>query len=133
MAKKRRQKYKSYEKAIIKNVKLNRDHICYYCKKEIIEKEDLTVDHKSPYNGTNTTYGNCEICCSTCNIEKGCKNENQYNDYLSYKNKISKLSKNQIKIERERVVNLLRLGEQFEDGIFLRYKAQATHVLLKSV
>lgn len=131
MAIKKRKCYTSGEKTIIKNIKKHRDHICYFCEKKIIEKEDLTVDHKDPYDGTNTTYENCVISCATCNNEKGCKNEKQYISYLFYKNKMSTFSRDEIEHERERIVNLLRLGEQYEEGILLRHKAQATNTLLK--
>lgn len=133
MAIKKRKNYTTSEKTIIRNIKEHRDHNCYFCRKEIIKREDLTVDHKDPYDGTNTTYENCVISCVACNGEKGCKNEKQYMDYLLYKNKISTLREDLIEKERKRVINLLRLGEQYEEGILLRHKAQATGVLLKSM
>ncbi|AEO93640.1 gp381 [Bacillus phage G] len=130
---KTKRKYSSQEKNIIKKIKTRRKHVCYYCEKKITEKHDLTVDHKEPYDGFNTTYRNCVISCFKCNNEKQKKTEQEYSTYLLYKDSLSKFSIEKIEEELERIVNLFREGIKVElDGMPLGHKAQALRAMKDS-
>lgn len=122
--------YKSSEKTIIQTIKKEHEHICYYCKKLITNQTDLTVDHKEPYDGANTTYENCVITCSKCNGEKNCMNELEYHNYLSFKSEMSKLPKNKLKDRLDKIISLLRSREV--DNIALGRKARALKILIKN-
>lgn len=77
------------ELRIIWKFKNTHEHKCKYCGKIIIEREDLTVDHKiARVNGGITEDSNLEISCYPCNQSKGrmdlerfinCKIKEQFN------------------------------------------------------
>lgn len=129
--------YRSSEKTIMKNIKNEREHICYYCNKQIVEQSDLTIDHKEHYNGYNTTYENCVISCLNCNGEKKSMNEEQFYKYLSYKLEMSKHTREVLEVSLDKIITLLRSVAKQEDvlgfEIYLGHKAQALRRLIKEV
>lgn len=127
-----RRKYTTSEKKIIKNIKNNREHICYYCDRDIVNRDYLTIDHKEPYNGKNTTYENCVIACSQCNGEKKGMGEINYYYYLEYKKDMSKYSKEELEQELERIVELFRSGVKRETNRY-GHKATALRKLIANV
>lgn len=50
---------------------------CAYCKKGLTEEpgqaSTVTVDHRDPFDGGNTTLGNSELACKSCNSSKSNK------------------------------------------------------------
>lgn len=127
---KKHRKYSSSEKTIMKNIKKEREHICYYCNKSITERQDLTIDHKEPYDGTNTTYENCVICCDKCNGEKKGMGEQSYRDYLLYKAQMSIHPQEFLKMELNRIVDLFKSGVKQEHNR-LGHKAKALRKLIQ--
>jgi hypothetical protein len=88
------------QREFFKKIKSERPHICYYCKKEIIEDSDLTIDHLMPScKGGKSTESNLVISCSHCNNEKGDMTEEEYYIYLKNKHIAnSAIHMNKIKI-----------------------------------
>lgn len=77
--------YTTQEQTIIKNFKLNNPHVCKYCGKQIIGKEVVTVDHKTPVcRGGETVEENLAISCYPCNQEK---DDMTIEEYIVYKQK----------------------------------------------
>lgn len=67
------------EKNIIKEFKLQNNHVCSYCCKRITDDKDLTVDHKIPISrGGATTETNLTIACLKCNREKDNMTDKEY-------------------------------------------------------
>lgn len=70
------------DRKLLKEVKNNNEHICYYCGKHINSPGDLTVDHKKPVSrGGKTIKTNLVIACLHCNWEKDDMNEAEYSLY----------------------------------------------------
>jgi hypothetical protein len=130
-------KYSKPEERIIREIKNNRHHVCYFCLKHIEEDDDLTVDHLYPYDGNNTNEENCVISCKSCNNEKGAMNEGEYSLFKSYKLNMSEKTTELILLEQERVVEELKKHNRKDnfafddDNMLLMYKAKAVHILLK--
>lgn len=130
-------KYSKPEERIIRKIKNNRPHVCYFCCKHIEENEDLTIDHLYPYDGNNTTEENCVISCKSCNNEKGAMNEEEYTLFKSYKLNMSEKTIEFILIEQERVIDELKKRNRKndlaldDDNMLLMYKSKAINILLK--
>jgi|LSQX01.3.fsa_nt_gb hypothetical protein len=77
--------YTAYENNIIAEFKKNTEPICNYCKKVIQtshNKNDLTVDHKTPISrGGKTVHSNLAISCLKCNQEKADMTEKEYKKF----------------------------------------------------
>jgi len=81
---KRRARLKSGEGTLtgkeIKEQRRKQDGVCYYCK-NILDNNGLGhIDHKTPLSrGGLNIAGNIVIACSTCNLIKGTKTEEEFN------------------------------------------------------
>lgn len=74
------------ERIIINEYKQRNKWICYYCNKEIVNKADLTVDHRNPLSrGGVTEEANLAISCVKCNREKDNMTEIEYSLYKNRK------------------------------------------------
>jgi molybdopterin converting factor small subunit len=90
------------EQIVINHIKSQEPHICYYCSKNIVTHNDLTIEHKYPVSrGGLTIKDNLVIACSKCNSEKADMTEQEY---YNYKEKQEELQKN---FEVNKVVNNL--------------------------
>lgn len=67
---KQKRVYTEDEKRIMQHIREAQPHICFYCKKSLMESE-ITIDHMTPLNrGGKTEEGNLVIACEKCNHEK---------------------------------------------------------------
>lgn len=82
------------EKDLMVKIKENNKHICYYCGKNIIDPDDLTVDHKIPVaRGGQTVEFNLVISCKNCNLTKSNLNESEYRSILNEAIELMKTTK----------------------------------------
>lgn len=82
------------EKDLMVKIKENNKHVCYYCGKNIIDPDDLTVDHKIPVaRGGQTVEFNLVISCKNCNLTKSNLNESEYRSILNEAIELMKTTK----------------------------------------
>lgn len=82
------------EKDLMVKIKENNKHVCYYCGKNIIDPDDLTVDHKIPVaRGGQTVEFNLVISCKNCNLTKSNLNESEYKSILNEAIELMKTTK----------------------------------------
>ena len=82
------------EKDLMVKIKENNKHVCYYCGKNIIDPDDLTVDHKIPVaRGGQTVEFNLVIRCKNCNLTKSNLNESEYRSILNEAIELMKTTK----------------------------------------
>ena len=68
----------------ITKFKKESDRVCHYCGKQIVNKEDLTVDHVIPISkGGENSADNLVIACKACNREKANLNVERYSEFLN--------------------------------------------------
>lgn len=80
------------ERNLINEFKQKSKWVCRYCRKNISNKEELTVDHKIPMSrGGLTEESNLAISCLKCNKEKDNMTEEEY---LEFKQKQQSLLEN---------------------------------------
>jgi hypothetical protein len=83
--------YTQEEQKVIREFKSKNGHECYYCSKQIGDKELITVDHLTPYSrGGLTNPANLVIACEKCNKEKSDMTKTEYIDYLKTKENLIK-------------------------------------------
>ncbi|URZ18778.1 hypothetical protein CLFE_048660 (plasmid) [Clostridium felsineum DSM 794] len=112
---------------MIKNLKKEKPHICYYCRKFITNEEELTVDHKTPLSrGGLTVPDNLVIACKDCNLEKDSMTEDEYYVYLEVKKELGNynfiiITKiNNLLKEQEKILDMYR--DLHEEKRLLNYK-----------
>lgn len=82
------------EKDLMVKIKENNKHVCYYCGKNIVDPDDLTVDHKIPVaRGGQTVEFNLVISCKNCNLTKSNLNESEYRSILNEAIELMKTTK----------------------------------------
>lgn len=103
-------------------------HRCVYCGKIIVDKNDLTVDHKTPLikNGK-TINKNLAISYYRCNQEKDNLTYEEYKIYLEQRQK-------EIYIERvKRLKKLRKLRKRIKRNHEMKLRRQSTMMTLKEM
>ena len=82
--------YTIQEKKLMIQIKSMRKHVCEYCGKSILNKDELTIDHVIPHGRDGMTVeSNLVISCLSCNQEKADMTKEEYEKYLVLKQNIS--------------------------------------------
>jgi hypothetical protein len=101
---------------------------CVYCGKIIVDKYDLTVDHKTPLikNGK-TINENLAISCYRCNQQKDNLTYEEYKIYLKQRQK-------EIYIEKvKRLKKLRKLRKRIKRNHEMKLRRQSTMMTLKEM
>lgn len=114
-----KRKYTLREREAIQRFKRTRFHRCYYCKRIIIDNQEVTCDHYIAYSkGGKTTKSNFRIACYNCNQKKANMNPKHFLA-LQRKANTRKLKEFTSDNKRTKISKLIHDSDSLEDKLFI--------------